>query len=300
MINKIELATNKIFSTTAEHIQMIGSGFYGEVYLVTLPISPYRVALKLFWEEKYACLQKIDQSHISNLSVVPMPHILGEYFDRDSGIFALAMQYVEGKNLGYTNLETLSHVDRLSDEIVDMVVRLHGVQKDSFGYLGGKQYSTWQGFYKDLCSQMYANIKEYSDRGLLSRDRLDLFAYSYKHFDDIFGDNIQSASLIHGDLNNENIIISEDEHIAGLIDPMGVMYGDREIELFQLECSNGMEMKLLEKYFSRVKPSKNFDIKKSFYKSWAEVNHYARINKPQDEYLDKFMNDLFNNLIKQK
>ncbi len=273
---------------------MIGKGFYGEVFLATIPTPPYKVALKLFAERKYAELQRLEQSHIASLSVVPMPKILGEYFDDEADIFALAMEYVEGKNLGYTDVSTLRRRDDLAEEIVDMVVRLHAVQRKTFGYLGGRQYDTWQGFYKDLCHQMHANIKEYSNKGLLSKDRLALLDFSLAHFDEIFAEEVNAGSLIHGDLNNENIIISTDEHIAGLIDPMGVMYGDREIELFQLECSNGGDMQLLERYFSRVKPSKNFEIKNAFYKSWAETNHYSRIEKPQDDNLDNFLQSLEN------
>ncbi len=268
---------------------MIGKGFYGEVYLVTMPQLPYKVAIKLFREQQYAELQRLEQSHIASLSVVPMPKIFGKYFDKKAGIFALAMEYVEGKNLGYTDIATLSRCDDLAEEIADMVVRLHAVQRATFGYLGGKQYSTWQGFYKDLCNQMYKSIKPYSQRGLLSRDRLELLEFSHEHFDKFFAEEVRAASLIHGDLNNENIIISTDEHIAGLIDPMGVMYGDREIELFQLECSNGTDMNLLERYFSKVVPSKNFEMKSAFYKSWAETNHYSRIGKPQDDNLDNFL-----------
>ena len=64
-------------------------------------------------------------------------------------------------------------------------------------------------------------------------------------------------------MNIGNIIV-KDNKVSTIIDPMGVMWENRGIELFQFECLGSDNYDLLEKYFSINKPSKKFELKMHF------------------------------------
>lgn len=209
------------------------------------------------------------------------------------------MEWAEGENLGNMPLPNQPTKDAIAWDVVGQAVALHGVTNKTYGYLSGEQYPSWQAFYRDLSRQMLDRITSASDRGLLDKAYLDLMTYAYGRFDEIFSEQVSAPSLLHGDFNIGNVIVQNDA-VSAIIDPMGVMWGDRELELFQFECSGSANYELLDKYFSINKPSKKFELKNAFYKTFAEANHYARIDLAQDDNLIDFLRQLENAVVKYR
>ena len=295
MKQKVQLAIQTLYDCPPLSINDAGKGFYGRVFKVTLPLAPYVLSVKLFDHPRYMLMQAREQGFMHSLGVVKVPAVFHVFQSQDTN--ALVMEWAEGENLGQMPLPNQSTRDVIAWDVVGQAVALHGVTNPTYGYLSGKQYPTWQAFYCDLSRQMLDRITSASDRGLLDKAYLNLMTYAYGRFDEIFSEQVVAPSLIHGDLNIGNVIV-QDDAVSALIDPMGVMWGDRELELFQFECSGSDKYDLLEKYFSIITPSKKFELKNAYYKTFAEANHYARIDHPQDDNLLEFLAQLERTIVK--
>ncbi|MGN0797116.1 MAG: phosphotransferase [Christensenellales bacterium] len=295
MKRKVQLAIQTLYNCPPLTITEAGKGFYGRVFKVTLAVAPFVLSVKLFDEPQYMVMQASEQGFMHSLGVVKVPKVLHVLQSQD--INALVMEWAEGDNLGQMPLPEQPIRDAIGWEVVDQAVALHGVTNKTYGYLSGKQYPTWQAFYIDLSLQMLERISSASDRGLLDKEYLDLMTYAYNRFDKIFAEQVKAPSLLHGDLNIGNVIV-QNNSVSALIDPMGVMWGDRELELFQFECSGSDKYDLLDKYFSINPPSKKFSLKNAYYKTFAEANHYARIDHPQDDNLLDFLTELERAIVK--
>ncbi|MGN0772118.1 MAG: fructosamine kinase family protein [Christensenellales bacterium] len=293
-IDKIILS---IFDCQPLSVSEAGSGFYGKVFKVTLPVAPYIVSVKLFDKTEYLFMQEREQSLIHSLGMVRIPAVLHTYVNNN--VNALIMEWAEGENLGDMPLPSASERNTIGWEVVNQAIALHRAANHTYGYVNGKQYNTWQSFYYDLSIEMLARIKKGAEQGLMQKQSLALMEYALSQFDYIFSDEIKAPSLIHGDLNIGNVIV-KGSAVSAIIDPMGVMWGDREIELFQFECSGSDKYDLLEKYFSVNKPSTKFEIKNAYYKTFAEANHYARINMAQDDNLSDFLSQLERMIVRYR
>lgn len=295
MKQKVQLAIQTLYDCPPLTITEAGKGFYGRVFKVTLAVAPFVLSVKLFDEPQYMVMQASEQGFMHSLGVVKVPAVFHVFQTQDTN--ALVMEWAEGDNLGQMPLPNQPTRDAIGWDVVDQAVALHGVTNPTYGYLSGKQFPTWQSFYRDLSRQMLDRINSGSDRGLLDKAYLELMQYAYEHFDDIFSEQVVAPSLLHGDLNIGNVIV-QDDAVSAIIDPMGVMWGDRELELFQFECSGSDKYDLLEKYFSINPPSKKFELKNAYYKTFAEANHYARIDHPQDDNLLEFLAQLERTIVK--
>ena len=297
MKQKVQQTIQTLYNCLPLTITEAGKGFYGRVFKVTLPLAPYVLSVKLFDEPHYMVMQANEQGYIHSLGVVKVPAVLHVF--QSQNINALVMEWAEGDNLGQMPLPKQPIRDAIGWEVVKQAVALHSVTNKAYGYLSGKQYASWQAFYRDLSCQMLDRISSASARGLLDKEHLKLMQYAYLRFDEIFCEQVTAPSLLHGDFNIGNVIVQNDA-VSAIIDPMGVMWGDRELELFQFECSGSAKYDLLDKYFSINPPSKKFQLKNAYYKTFAEANHYARIDHPQDDNLLDFLAQLEQTVTKYK
>ena len=297
MKQKVQQTIRALYNCLPLTISEAGKGFYGRVFKVTLPLAPYVLSVKLFDQPQYMLLQASEQGFMHSLGVVKVPAVFHVF--QSQYINALVMEWAEGENLGNMPLPNQPMRDAIAWDVVGQAVALHGVTNKTYGYLSGEQYASWQAFYRDLSRQMLDRITSASDRGLLDKAYLDLMTYAYGRFDEIFSEQVSAPSLLHGDFNIGNVIVQNDA-VSAIIDPMGVMWGDRELELFQFECSGSANYELLDKYFSINKPSKKFELKNAYYKTFAEANHYARIDLAQDDNLIDFLGQLENAVVKYR
>ena len=119
---------------------------------------------------------------------------------------------------------------------------------------------------------------------------------AWSAFDYIFSDKVETASLIHGDMNVMNIM--SDKHLKPLaiIDPLESKWADNEYELFQLRNLTGNCFKLYETYKRKYPVSENCDVKTAFYALYHEVYTYiltgSRIHWYLPQMVRRFNQDL--------
>lgn len=94
---------------------------------------------------------------------------------------------------------------------------------------------------------------------------------TWKHFDYIFSDPIEQASLIHGDLNVMNVMSDGSLNITAIIDPLDCKWADKEFDLFQLRNQTGDIFGLYNTYKSKYPVSEKCDLKCAFYAVYHEV-----------------------------
>ena len=118
-------------------------------------------------------------------------------------------------------------------------------------------------------------------------------------FDSIFSEKVETASLIHGDLNVMNIMSDRHLRPTAIIDPLESKWADREYELFQLRNLTGDRFGLYETYKKKYPVSEKCDLKTAFYGLYHEVYAYilsgnkvnfilAPLVKRMDRTLDRF------------
>lgn len=82
----------------------------------------------------------------------------------------------------------------------------HSKTNDKFGLFEDACYDTWTDYYKPFAAQILESTREYNDKGELDDDTFETLEKAFSHFDYIFSEPVEKASLIHGDLNVMNIM----------------------------------------------------------------------------------------------
>ena len=135
-------------------------------------------------------------------------------------------------------------------------------------------YDEWLDFYQPFASDILACARELCKSGKLEKKVIHTMERAWSAFDYIFSDKVETASLIHGDMNVMNIM--SDKHLKPLaiIDPLESKWADNEYELFQLRNLTGDKFGLYETYKAKYPVSDKCDIKTSFYALYHEVYAY--------------------------
>lgn len=107
--------------------------------------------------------------------------------------------------------------------------------------------------------------------GLINKRTIDTMETAWKHFDYIFSEPIEKASLIHGDLNVMNVMSDRQLNITAVIDPLDCKWADREFDLFQLRNLTGEFFNLYNTYKSKYPTSEKCDLKCAFYAVYHEI-----------------------------
>ncbi len=273
----------------------IGSGYYGKVYSIKLSKPPYTAAIKIYNKSGdnerealwYLALKR---------SGIPLPEIYGTYDDGEN--CALLMSLINASSATDTAGLSERERDRLGYEIAEIAARLHSLKGSGYGAIddasriNGGRYSGWKDYYIAKAKDSARNISRGAEAGLLGKKHETVYFRALEVIDKAL-DNPPYPSLIHGDLNTDNILIDKENLcVAAVIDPIASMWGDSEYELFQLDCASGKEYGLLNKY-ARLRPlSENYSLKSAIYAALAEGNHYCNIGKACDDNLRLFIDNL--------
>ena len=117
---------------------------------------------------------------------------------------------------------------------------------------------------------------------------------AWSKFDIIFSEKVETACLIHGDLNVGNIMVDKGYKLTGFIDPLNCMYADREYDLFQFDNLTGKRFFLRETYTKKYGASRYCKQKLAFYGLWNEVYCYIK----SGVLVNIIMNPLVKNMLK--
>ena len=265
----------------ALEISSIGKGASGSVYKVILDTSPHCIAVKtsdypqLMFEE----YNRIE--FISNKADCKLPKL---YFVEElEGKGFLGMELIEGVEASVKALLFKRNKKKLANEIVDNLIKIHTVHNDKYGPIDNAVYNSWYEYYSEFAKEIvdFTNNSEASDR---VKKAVNL---AYEKLYEIIGDDSGNATLAHGDYWLPNFIIdTKSMSLKGVIDPFNVMWTEPEYELFTLTVSYGTNLHLYDIYKSKVKTSKNCDIKVELYALFNELLWYKTLGKVGFGYLE--------------
>ncbi len=280
MQNTIQKAIFSFYHVMPEKTEDLGGGFYGKVFLVSLP-GCGQVAAKLYRFAGFARRESEQLKALAVHSLLRMPKVFGVVEAGMSGgaYDVLLMEYLEGVNAGVQDVRTIPEDarTRIRDQIVDNLIRLHEtVNPEGFGPLDAKVFCPrWEDYYYPVANAIVKKARVLHKKGRLTDEILEVFERSFRRFDEVFSCPVKKASLIHGDYNTWNILLVPDRsRVGAVIDPYGCCWSDSEYDLYQLDNANGRDWGLLERYAAKKSLSPNFPAKRAFYELYTEISHY--------------------------
>ena len=266
------------YHTLPLSVKALGGGFYGRVFLAVLPEAPFRVVIKLYLYPGLALQEETQLNLLHRTALLPMPKV---YFVRvnDSLIpyDALAMEFLEGINAGGEIRLSREYMKKLGAVMIDNLIAWHNTcNPGGFGKINAPSpEKDWLSCYRRKAGEDLKKAEILYRSGKLEKDVFSLMDRAYERIDDIFYLPVTKASLIHGDYNTWNLLLSEDlSRVSGVIDPFNCCFADAEMDLYQLDNANGRDYGLLEQYSQRVQLSENFALKNCFYELFTELMHY--------------------------
>lgn len=264
-------------------VKKYSEGAYGELYYYKKD-KPY--ILKVFKKPNMAIAEMNALNELRAIGV-NTPEIYGLNSDYSNDI--LFMEYIDGDNL-----ESLKSCDKslVGDNVIQQLLIMKSKSYEQCGYFNSPvRYNDWNTFYKGVAENKLLKAENMCKENLLESKYLRMLEKAFSRFDDIFCKDITRSQFIHGDLNPQNIMATKDNKIY-FIDPLLSMLGDGEIELFQLNESNGKDYHLFDKFSKTYGLSANYYEKEAFYSSFAETAYYSDVKKKQDSNLLKILDKL--------
>lgn len=281
MIESVLTIIRNKYKTEPIAVKELGGGFYGRAFLVSLDVSPYLLVAKLYLFTGIAAEEAAQISLLSKYSLLKLPRIFDVGLSGETGCSYdyILMEYLPGKNLGNTNISTLTEAskNRIANQIADNLIAYHNVSNPKgFGKIDGSAFcATWQEYYYPIACSVVDKVHGLYKMGQVNEYIVHVIDKSILQFDKIFCEEITKSSLIHGDYNTWNILLAKDGRDAGaVIDPYNCCWADNEYDLYQLDNANGKELGLLKLYRQKKNVSSNFNEKRRFYELYTELNHY--------------------------
>lgn len=257
-------------------VRYLGGGSFGRAFRVDA--DGKTLVVKAFLQEGLCEKEAAELGILRKYCPVRMPEVYFVRLKRDGApVECFGMELIEGHD-SFTNFALLfkpkSQKQRFADAVCDALIGLHSHTSPKFGDATNPQYDTWQEFYFPYAQRILQGAEKLYEAGRLKKDIYDTAKALWEKYDDIFGDEVKEACLIHGDINVMNIMTKKPFELVGFIDPLHSMYADREYELFQLRNLTGDSFGLYETYKSKYPVSPKCDLKCAFYSLFHEIDCY--------------------------
>lgn len=276
------------FACEKTSARLIGTGAFGLVYDVALARPPQRVVIKI---QKFPGWGRQERQQLDLLrqhSPVPVPQIY--YYQPETATIceALVMEYlpgVPGKSL--RDPAPLIR-QRVSRDIIDTLKTLHAVRHPGgYGNIDGPHYERWWDFYGQRVRAVYAYLQQPQPGDTpLDSAILGMAERSLAAGERIFAGCRGNAVLVHGDFCLNNLLFDPATcRIVGLIDPLDLHWGERELDLVNLTKSRGERFQLLETYCQGIEQDEHFTLRYWFYQFWSWLYYYALIHVLATEWL---------------
>jgi aminoglycoside phosphotransferase (APT) family kinase protein len=269
--------------------KQIGSGAFGLVYLVTLPCSPERVVVKIQKFPGWGLREKQQLEYLRQYAPVPVPQIYYYQPDTANVCEALMMEYIPGVP-GKSLRDPAPPIrQRITRDIIETLLALHEVQHPG-GY-GNLNDSSFYAYWWDFYGQRVRAVHAYLQRPLPGDTPIDtailrMADRSLSAGERIFAECQNNAVLVHGDFCLNNLLFDPTtSRIVGLIDPLDLHWGERELDLVNLTKSRGDRFQLLETYSQSVDLGEQFPLRYWFYQFWSWLYYYALIHVLATEWL---------------
>ena len=259
-------------------IKYVGGGSFGFVYKADIDKEPFSVIMKACRTDGICLREAKELETLGRNSLIKIPRVYFTFTATDSiPVDYICMESVGGTNC-FTDFSKLFNSkktkEHFADEITSAVHFWHVQTNDKFGLLDNAVYDEWLDFYKPFAEEVLACARELTKDGRLEKKVLASMERAWVHFDYIFSEKVEKASLIHGDMNVMNIMTDKRLNITAIIDPLESKWADSEYELFQFRNLTGDKFRLYETYKKKYPVSEKCDIKTAFYALYHEVYAY--------------------------
>jgi fructosamine-3-kinase len=266
------------YNAKVNSIKYVGGGSFGFVYKAAIDKEPFTVIMKACRTEGICEREASELTLLGADSLIKIPKVYFTFLaTADIPIDFIGMEFVEGTN-SFTDFVKLlnSKKDKecFADEITTIIHHWHEQTNDKFGLIGNAEYDEWLDFYQPFAADILDCARELTNSGKLEKKVLDAMERAWSAFDYIFSDRVETASLIHGDMNVMNIMSDKRLHPTAIIDPLESKWADKEYELFQLRNLTGDKFHLYDTYKAKYSVSEKCDIKTAFYALYHEVYAY--------------------------
>lgn len=270
----------------------LNSGGSADVYRVRTQGEPGVLCVKVFRSEGAAGMARQEAEQVELLaqySIIPFPRI---YFVHaatpEEPIEALGMELMPGVTALNSKFYWRSPAKRkrMSNLSVDSLIQIHTAENERFGPLDAPDCPTWNDFYHPLAKEILEKAERAVDEGRFRAGTYAMMDRAFRRYDDIFGEEVKRAVLIHGDYWQANILIDPKSLIPqAIIDPYNSMWADREYELFALNNVMGSCFKMYENYKSKVELSRLCDLKCAFYALFSEVRWFHQLGEGSHPFM---------------
>lgn len=278
-------AIQRQYAAPPLQLTLLGMGFYGKAYLVHIARLPYRVVAKYLPNPLYAAEEAAALRRMHTLCPsLPIPQL----YAYDAQEQVLLMQFMPGVNGNEIRRMSAPMRYDLGRHIIECLLTLHAPSPADgcYGEDAGKRYPVWADCYLDRALAMMTNIDRMHTLQGMTHAQFRLFVDALDAIPQLLATPPVKPCLLHGDYNLCNLRIDRTTgRVSGILDPMHSIWGDNELELFQLDENGGKDFALLDIYRDRHGLSDNFARKNALYAAFAETNHYARLNLPADDAL---------------
>jgi aminoglycoside phosphotransferase (APT) family kinase protein len=272
------------YGRTTPKVKPILTGKFNSTYevkikdkVVILRIAPDERTGFIFYEKNMMRQEPEIHQVVKEKTSLPVPEILAYDFSKRliSRDF-LIMERIAGVPLSEIYLSP-PQVARIYFQLGRYLKELHTkVISATYGYLGAHQVMTpqptWGQAFEVMWSKLIENI--YSI-GQYTEEERDFLLHLWQKYQSYFQRPVKS-SLLHMDIWAQNILVSTDGEIKGIIDWDRALWGDPEIEFAVLDYCGVSTPSLWQGYGSSPSPEKGAKIRKVFYYLY-EVQKYIII-----------------------
>ncbi len=263
------------YACKISNIKYVGSGSFGYVYMVEIPVAPHKLIVKAC---RLSGMYRSEANALRTLGYDTLIHIPTVYFtfeaNDDIPMDFIVEEFIEGTDC-FTDFKKIflskRKKQRFANDIADALAHWHSITNDKFGTLDNPEYDNWTDFYRPFAEDILNTAVKMYDEGKINRKTINTMQVAWDNFDYIFSEPIEHASLIHGDLNVMNVMSDGNLNITAIIDPLDCKWADKEFDLFQLRNLTGDFFNLYNTYKSKYPVSKNVDLKCAFYAVYHEI-----------------------------
>ena len=267
-------------------LRYVGGGSFGFVYRARIEKPPCEVIMKGLRADGLCEREANELRLLAGDSAVKVPEV---YFTvpktPELPMDFICMEPVPGTNTFtafYKLFASKKKKAAFADAVTTLMRHWHDRTNDTFGPVAAPQYASWFDYYRPFAAEILECAKKLTSEGKLQKSVCALMERAWERFDTIFAEPVQTACLIHGDMNVMNIMTDRDLHVLAVIDPLESKWADREYDLFQLRNLTGNAFGLYEAYKKKYPVSKNCDVKTAFYALYHEVYCFILTGRRDD------------------
>ncbi len=263
------------YHAKVNRIRYVGGGSFGYVYKAEIDKAPFTVIMKACRTEGICEREARELALLGADTLIKIPRVYFTFLATDEiPVDFIAMECVAGTNCFTDFVKLLNSKKakaRFADEVTTAVHHWHERTNDKFGLIGNAVYDDWLDFYRPFAADILECARDLAKSGKLEKNVLAAMERARAAFDFIFSEKVETACLIHGDMNVMNIMSDRRLRPTAIIDPLESKWADREYELFQLRNLTGDRFGLYDTYKAKYPVSEKCDLKTAFYALYHEV-----------------------------